>query len=40
MSGGKAGIRIRMLNTGLRNPPVQERDETIPPHLGALTATN
>jgi hypothetical protein len=40
MSGGKAGIRIRMQNTGLRNPPVQERDETIPSHLGALTATD
>src|SRR5215469_7317923 len=40
MSGGKAGIRIRMQNAGLRNPPVQERDETIPSHLGALTATD
>ena len=40
MSGGKAGIRIRMQNTGLRNPPVQERDETIPAHLSALTATD
>jgi hypothetical protein len=40
MSGGKAGIRIRMQNTGLRNPPVQERNETTPSHLGALTATN
>jgi hypothetical protein len=40
MSGGKAGIRIRMQNTGLRNPPAQERDETIPSHLGALTATD
>src|SRR5258706_318099 len=40
MSGGKAGVRIRMQNAGLRNPPVQERDETIPSHLGALTATD
>src|SRR5712664_2779812 len=40
MCGGKAGIRVRMQNTGLRNPPVQERDETIPSHLGALTATD
>jgi hypothetical protein len=40
MSGGKAGIRIRMQNTGLRNPPAQERAETIPSHLGALTATD
>src|ERR1019366_1599060 len=40
MSGGKAGIRVRMQNTGVRNPPVQERDETIPSHLGALTATD
>src|SRR5258708_4756102 len=40
MSGGKAGIRIRMQNTGVRNPPVQERDETIPSHLDALTATD
>src|SRR6266849_9480970 len=40
MSGGEAGIRIGMQNTGLRNPPVQERDETIPSHLSALTATD
>ena len=40
MSGGKAGVRIRTQNAGLRNPPVQERDETIPSHLGALTATD
>src|SRR5215471_3315066 len=36
MSGGKAGIRIRMQNAGWWNPSVQERDETIPSHLGAL----
>src|SRR5258708_4371092 len=40
MSGGKAGIRIRMQNTGVRNPPGQERAETIPSHLSALTATD
>ena len=40
MSGGKAGVRIRMQNAGLRNPAVQERDETIPSHLGAFTATD
>ena len=31
MSGGKAGIRIRMQNTGLWNPPVQERN--VPPKI-------
>src|ERR1700686_2471219 len=40
MSGGEAGVRVRMQNAGLRNPPVQRRDETIPSHLGALTATD
>jgi hypothetical protein len=29
-----------MQNAGLRNPPEQERGETIPSHLCALTATN
>jgi hypothetical protein len=29
-----------MQNTGLRNPPVQQWVETVPPHLRALTATN
>jgi hypothetical protein len=28
-----------MQNAGLRNPPRQQRGETIPPHLGPLTAT-
>ena len=40
MSGGEASIGIRMQNAGLRNPPGQERGETIPSHLGALTATD
>ena len=40
MSGGKAGVRIRMQNAGLRNPPGQERGETSPSHLCALAATN
>jgi hypothetical protein len=40
MSGGEASIRIGMQNAGLRNPPVQERGETLPSHLCALTATN
>ena len=29
-----------MQNAGLRNPPVQQWGETIPPHLCALTATD
>ena len=40
MNGVEALIGIRMQNTRLRNPPVQQWVETIPPHLGALTATN
>ena len=28
-----------MQNAGLRNPPRQQRGETIPPHLSPLTAT-
>jgi hypothetical protein len=40
MSGGEAGIRIRVQNAGLGNPSVQERGETTPSHLCALTATN
>jgi hypothetical protein len=40
MGGGEASIRIRMQNTGWGNPLVQERGETIPSHLGALTATD
>src|SRR5215472_1119254 len=40
MSGGEASIRIRMQNAGWWNPPDQERGETLPSHLCALTATN
>jgi len=40
MSSGEASIRIGMQNAGLRNPPEQERGETISSHLCALTATN
>ena len=40
MYGVEALIGIRMQNTGLRNPPVQQWVETIPTHLRALTATN
>ena len=40
MSGGEACIWIRMQNAGLGNPPLQDREETSPAHLGALTATN
>ena len=40
MNGVEALIGIRMQNTRLRNPPVQQWVETIPPHLCALTATN
>jgi hypothetical protein len=29
-----------MQNAGLRNPPVQERGDTTPAHLGVLTATD
>src|SRR5262249_57380984 len=40
MHGGETRIGIRMQNTGLRNPSVQERMETIPSHSCALTATD
>jgi hypothetical protein len=40
MSGGETGIRIRMQNSGLGNPLLQERGETAPSHLCALTATD
>jgi len=40
MSGGEAGVRIGMQNAGLRNPPIEDWGETIPPHLCALTATD
>ena len=40
MNGVEAFIGIRMQNTRLWNPPVQQWVETIPSHLGALTATD
>ena len=40
MGGGEACIRVGMQNAGLRNPPSQQRGETIPPHLCPLTATD
>jgi hypothetical protein len=40
MTGGEACIRVGMQNAGLRNPPRQQRGETIPPHLCPLTATD
>ena len=39
MASGKACIGVGMQNAGLRNPPRQQRGETIPPHLCPLTAT-
>jgi hypothetical protein len=39
MGSGEACIRVGMQNAGLRNPPCQQRGETIPPHLCPLTAT-
>src|SRR6266849_1755409 len=40
MASGKACIGVGMQNAGLRNPPRQQRGETIPPHLCPLTATD
>src|SRR5689334_9132343 len=40
MNSVEALIGIRMQNTRLRNPPVQQWVETIPSHLRALTATD
>jgi len=40
MGSGKACIRVGMQNAGLRNPPRQQRGETIPPHLCPLAATD
>ena len=40
MNGVEALIGIRMQNTRLRNPPVQQWVETIPSHLRTLTATD
>jgi len=40
MDGVKALVGIRMQNTGLWNPPVEQWVETVPPNLRALTATD
>jgi len=40
MDGVEALIGIRMQNTGLWNPPIQQRVETVPPHLRTLTASD
>ena len=40
MNGVESLIGIGMQNARGRNPPVQQRVETIPPHLRALTATD
>jgi len=40
MNGVEALIRIRMQNTRLRNPSVQQWVETVPSHLRAWTATD
>jgi hypothetical protein len=40
MSGGKAGVRIRVQDTGWRNPPIQDGSNAVPPALSALTAAN
>jgi hypothetical protein len=40
MNSVEALVRIRMQNTWVRNPPVEEWVETIPAHHRALTATD
>src|SRR5207245_4605538 len=40
MNGVEALVGIRMQNTWVRNPPVEQWVETVPSHLRALTATN
>jgi hypothetical protein len=40
MNGVEALVRIRMQNTWVRNPPVEQWVETVPSHLRALTATD
>jgi hypothetical protein len=40
MTGVEAFVGIRMQNSGLRNPTVQQWEMTIPSHLRALTATD
>jgi hypothetical protein len=40
MNAVEALVGIRMQNVRLRNPPVEQGVETVPPHLRPLTATN
>jgi hypothetical protein len=40
MSGVEALTRVGMQDAGFRKPPVQQWDETIPSHVGTLTATD
>src|SRR5262249_41652807 len=40
MNGVEALVGIWMQNTGLRNPPIQQWVETVPPHPRTLTATD
>jgi hypothetical protein len=40
MQSGEASHRIRMQNAGSRNPTAEERIESIPSYLSALTATH
>src|SRR5438046_4174267 len=40
MNGVEALVGIRMQNTWVRNPPVEQWVETVPSHLRALTATD
>jgi len=39
MNGVEVLVRIRMQNTRVWNPPVEQWVETVPAHLRALTAT-
>jgi len=39
MCGGKTSLRVRMQNPRERNPAFQQRCQSLPVHLGALTAT-
>src|SRR6266700_788071 len=40
MNGVEALVGIRMQNTWVRNPPVEQWVETVPSHLRALAAAN
>jgi hypothetical protein len=40
MSGAEAGVRIWMQDSGYGYPPIENRSQGFPPHLGALAATN